>query len=396
MNRLITSTAAGLLAALATSGSSLAGEIAHYTFDLDGTATVGTNALLGAAATISSDAAVGSGSLALSGIPALDTLGDDGAVSGNSFDWSVSGTRTVALWMKATAGAQLDANGTLISLGAEPGAGERFDFVVKNDALRLEVQGGGTTTGTIVADGTWHHIAVVVTDPATVASCEYYIDGVSQGTFGGSGTAVITGVGPLRIGDGFHDTTRDFVGNIDDVRLFDTALSAAEIAALVVTEPGVGYCFGDLGSGTACPCGNDNDGSAPGSGCANGQNPSGALLDGSGTASLSNDTVVLAAHQAVGGQPGLYFQADNDLSPGLIFGDGLRCAGGSVQRLGVRAADTAGDSDTSSWTTSISTRAGNILPGDTKRYQLWYRDPFSSPCGSLFNLSNGYAITWAP
>ncbi len=381
---------------MVTSLNTQAGEIAHYTFDVDGTATVGTDANLGSAASISSDAAVGTGSLALSGAPAIDTLGTDGAVSGNSFDWILSDTRTVALWVKAAAGAQLDANATLISLGAEPLSGGRFDLVVKSDALRLEVQGGGTTTSTIIADGTWHHIAVVVTDPATVASCEYYLDGVSQGTFGGSGTALITDVGPMYIGDGFHDLTRDFIGNIDDVRLFDTALTASEVAALVVTEPGVGYCFGDPASGTQCPCGNDNDGSASGAGCANGQNASGARLSGSGTASLSNDSVVLIAEHAVGGQPGLYFQADNDLSPGLIFGDGLRCAGGSVQRLGVRAADAAGDSDTSSWTTSISTRAGNILPGDTKRYQLWYRDPFTSPCGSLFNLSNGYAITWAP
>ena len=39
-----------------------------------------------------------------------------------------------------------------------------------------------------------------------------------------------------------------------------------------------GYCFGDPGSGTPCPCGNDNDGSVPGSGCANGVFTSGAQL----------------------------------------------------------------------------------------------------------------------
>jgi hypothetical protein len=29
-----------------------------------------------------------------------------------------------------------------------------------------------------------------------------------------------------------------------------------------------------------------------------------------------------------------------------------------------------------------------------KRYQAWYRDPAGSPCGSQFNLSNGYEISW--
>ena len=34
-----------------------------------------------------------------------------------------------------------------------------------------------------------------------------------------------------------------------------------------------------------------------------------------------------------------------------------------------------------------------VAPGETKRYQLWYRDP-QGPCGSTFNLSAGLAIAW--
>ena len=69
------------------------------------------------------------------------------------------------------------------------------------------------------------------------------------------------------------------------MRLFDTALTASEVAARVVTEPGVGFCFGDVGGGTQCPCGIDNDSSLTGAGCANGQNTLGARLSGSGIAS---------------------------------------------------------------------------------------------------------------
>jgi hypothetical protein len=36
------------------------------------------------------------------------------------------------------------------------------------------------------------------------------------------------------------------------------------------------------------------------------------------------------------------------------------------------------------------------LPGDIRRYQAWFRDPFGGPCGSGFNLSNGYEIVWLP
>ncbi len=160
--------------------------------------------------------------------------------------------------------------------------------------------------------------------------------------------------------------------------------------------PGVGYCFGDSGSGTPCPCSNDNDGSVPGSGCANGVFAAGAHLAGSGTASVSADTLVLTTTHLEPDNSGLYFQADNDLSPGVVWGDGLQCAGGSLKRLQVRFADAAG---TSSTTIGISARAGNVTAGSTRRYQCWYRTTSNPPCGpgvNDFNSSNGYEVVWLP
>ena len=162
---------------------------------------------------------------------------------------------------------------------------------------------------------------------------------------------------------------------------------------------GTPYCFGD-GSGTQCPCGNNNDGSVLGAGCANGVFASGAKLSGSGVASISADTLVLSATGLDPDNSGLYFQANDDLSPGIIWGDGLQCAGGQLKRLGVRFADATGASDTSAWTTPISVWAGNVLAGDTKRYQLWYRDTSGGqPCGvgiNDFNATNGLKIVWTP
>ncbi len=172
--------------------------------------------------------------------------------------------------------------------------------------------------------------------------------------------------------------------NIDDIEIW--GLSGG-------SEPGLGYCFGDFLSGTPCPCSNDNDGSIPGSGCANGVFFSGAHLSGSGTASLSGDTLVLSTVNTEPNNSGLYFQADNDLSPGNAWGDGLQCAGGNLKRLQVRFADATGASST---TIGISAKAGNITAGDTKYYQCWYRNPLNSLCGFEFNASNGYAITWVP
>ena len=155
------------------------------------------------------------------------------------------------------------------------------------------------------------------------------------------------------------------------------------------------YCAGD-GGGTPCPCSNDNDGSMPIAGCANGAFASGAVLVANGLASVTNDSLVLATYFLEAGDSGLYFQADNDLSPGFVWGDGLRCAGGNLKRLQVRFADSSG---TSATTVGISAKAGNVSAGDVKRYQCWYRTTQNPPCGpgvNDFNASNGYEISWLP
>jgi hypothetical protein len=61
-----------------------------------------------------------------------------------------------------------------------------------------------------------------------------------------------------------------------------------------------------------------------------------------------------------------------------------------VIRVQVRFADASGNAETS---LSVSVKGG-CSAGDVKRYQNWYRDPQTSPCGAQFNLSNGYEITW--
>ena len=148
---------------------------------------------------------------------------------------------------------------------------------------------------------------------------------------------------------------------------------------------GQAFCFGD-GSATPCPCSNHG---APGAGCRN-STGHGALLLGSGTTSVLADDLELAAAQMRPGQPALLFVGDNAVNggDGLPFGDGLRCAGAGVRRLGVRVADGSG---AASWGPGLQA-AGAWRAGDTRRFQAWYRDPNISPCGSGFNLSHGYEL----
>ena len=206
-------------------------------------------------------------------------------------------------------------------------------------------------------------------------------------------SALAVSDGTLVVGAPYEDSSASGVnGDQDDNMGSDSG--AAYVYDLDALGPGTEYCFGDPGA--ACPCLNENDGSVPGSGCANGVFASGAKITGSGTPSLGADTLVLHCTGLEPSNSGLYFQGDNDLSPGFAWGDGLRCAGGTLKRLGVRFSDASGYSDTSGYAQPISVKAGNVAAGDTKYYQCWYRNPLNSPCGHDFNASNGYAIAWLP
>lgn len=166
---------------------------------------------------------------------------------------------------------------------------------------------------------------------------------------------------------------------------------------LTLTTPGVDvgcggggigtpFCFGD-GTSTACPCGNMG---ASGEGCSNSAG-AGAILTGGGTIVASNDDLVLSGSQMPPGVPGLFFTGPNNISSGAgsIFGDGVRCAGGSLLRLEVVFADISGNANT---TIGIASSLG-ATTGTQSYMQLWYRDP-SGPCGGQFNTSNALDILW--
>lgn len=154
-------------------------------------------------------------------------------------------------------------------------------------------------------------------------------------------------------------------------------------------QVGVPYCFGD-GSGTPCPCGNTG---APGGGCANSVG-TGGVLAGVGSASVSVDDLRCEASSLVPNQPALLFAADNATNggDGLVFGEGLRCAGGNLVRLGIDVPDSQGDA---SWGPGLIATGGWNM-GDVRRFQVWYRDPVGSPCSFGFNLTNGLEITFQP
>jgi len=152
---------------------------------------------------------------------------------------------------------------------------------------------------------------------------------------------------------------------------------------------GNAYCFGD-GTGTACPCSPSIPNGLPGRGCPNSVNAVGARLQALGQASISNDTLVLQGSGMPNG-PCLYFQGSAAVN--VVFGDGLRCAGGQVARLGVKF-NSCGSSkypDTGNLPISV---AGGATPPNTYYFQVWYRDAANYCTASAFNLTNGIFLSW--
>jgi hypothetical protein len=94
----------------------------------------------------------------------------------------------------------------------------------------------------------------------------------------------------------------------------------------------------------------------------------------------------------------LYFQGTTALGTGagIPFGDGLRCAGGTVIRLGIKTNVNGTSQYPAAGDPSISVK-GLIPPGGGLRvYQCWYRNAAAFCTSSTFNLTNGLSLTWQP
>jgi hypothetical protein len=149
-------------------------------------------------------------------------------------------------------------------------------------------------------------------------------------------------------------------------------------------EVGVAYCDGTSG---LCPCGNNG---GPGRGCIN-STGAGAGLEGAETDGIVNDDLELTVFNTRPGASVLLFHgtATTGGGFGLPFGDGLRCVGGSIVRMGVRISDATGSV---TWGPGLAAQNGWSV-GQTVYFQGWYRN-VQGPCASGFNLTNGLQVTF--
>jgi len=135
---------------------------------------------------------------------------------------------TVTAWVKTSS----TDTGAIVGWGPNV-AGQRFGFRVDVGRLRLEHQGGNIQGDTLVNDGAWHHVAVTVQENATISYPEVilYLDGSDDTRPTTDPDAFnLTAGEDVSIGRRPSNNDRFFLGQIDDVRIYERALSPEEIA----------------------------------------------------------------------------------------------------------------------------------------------------------------------
>jgi hypothetical protein len=225
---------------------------------------------------------------------------------------------------------------------------------------------------------------------------EEYVFGGWNGTYteGGSGfpsyysnytrhTKTVTD-GRIRINIAVADKIHDYV--------FVNGIQLVKDGEILV---GIPQCFGD-GSGAPCPCLNSG---TTAHGCQNSAGTGGALLTATGT--TSPDTVVLHASGELPSALSIFLQGNATVGP-VVYGDGLRCAGGILKRLYTGGASGGSISRPGMGDPSITARSAAlgdpIPPGERRYYQVYFRDAnpgfCPAPTGNTFNISNAVKVTW--
>jgi hypothetical protein len=127
------------------------------------------------------------------------------------------------------------------------------------------------------------------------------------------------------------------------------------------------------------------------------------MLNSTGVASLAADTVQFTSSGERPTALSIFLQGNTNISSGVSFGQGVRCAGGVLKRLYVKTAvaGTAVAPVGADLTVHAQSAAlGDMITAGTARYyQTYYRDPaVLGGCSAsfTFNVTDGQSVAWLP
>lgn len=116
-----------------------------------------------------------------------------------------------------------------------------------------------------------------------------------------------------------------------------------------------------------------------------------ATITGTGSTSVATNAFVLVASGCPLSQWGLWYYGRQRLQ--ITFGNGWRCVGGQIFRLGTTKTNTSGTASKLIDLTSLPP-GGDIVAGDVIDFQYWFRDP--DGLGDEFDLTDGVEVTFCP
>ena len=175
---------------------------------------------------------------------ALDFDGVDDYVETSYYGVLDSGARTLEAWINTSKnydGNQGYKQGVIANYGDFSTSNRWTLNIYRKNSLRIEVQGNGLSGNIALNDGNWHHVAVTY-DPKDTLDYRLYVDGKLD-TAGNLTVPTNTAKNhPLIVGMRI-DGINYFEGQIDEVRMYNYALSPTELNAYISKE----YCSNPKG-----------------------------------------------------------------------------------------------------------------------------------------------------
>lgn len=208
--------------ASATTGSGL---LADWSFDEGTGATAADGSENGNTATFSGGVAFGGGEYG-SGLD-FDSTGTGYATVADSSSLDPTSQISITAWISAT---DWNGNRRIVEKGAND---NQYMLGASNGQLYFLLAGVGSLSASLPSAGTWHHVAATY-NGTTMA---LYVDGTEVASMAASGNIATTN-DPLIIGSKENSTASGdyFYGALDEVRIYDAALSATSIAALATPD----------------------------------------------------------------------------------------------------------------------------------------------------------------
>ncbi len=177
----------------------------------------------------------------------------------NSFDWSADASFSIEFWMNKSSScpAQNSDNNNVIigrddastqlhwwaGVSCESPGKINFTLIANNGIGQIIESKRG------VIDGQWHHIAII--RDGSLATTSIYIDGTRDSTLSFTYTADFVSVVPINIGWLNLSGKYHYSGSLDELALYNRAISATEITAHYNSGAGMTYCTQNVVSNPA-------------------------------------------------------------------------------------------------------------------------------------------------